>query len=249
MAETILIGVAWPYANSPLHQGQIVGSFLPADCLARYHRQRGDRVLMVSGSDQHGTPITVRAEQEGRTPEEIVKEFHQSFLQSLDWLGISMDLFTTTGTQNHRETVQAIFGKLLEQGDIYKETMTLLYCPHEERFLPDRYVEGTCPHCSYEHARGDECESCSRALDAMDLVEPRCKLCGATPEPRESEHHFLRLTGYSDRLRTWISERNDWRKHVVNFSLGVLNEGLRDRAITRDLDWGIPLPNEELDAP
>ncbi|OGO50132.1 MAG: methionine--tRNA ligase, partial [Chloroflexi bacterium RBG_16_68_14] len=244
--ETIFIGVAWPYANGPLHQGQIVGSFLPADCLARYHRLRGDRVLMVSGSDQHGTPVTVRAEQEGRSPQEVVDEYHRSFVQSLDWLGISMDLFTTTGTANHRETVQRIFLKLFNQGDIYKASMLLLYCPSDRRFLPDRYVEGKCPHCGYEHARGDECEQCSRALDAMDLIEPRCKLCGAPPEARESEHCFLRLSVYSDRLREWFSQQSHWRKHVLNFSLGMLNEGLRDRAITRDLEWGIPLPTEEL---
>ena len=246
MAETIFIGVAWPYANGPLHQGQMVGSFLPADVFARYHRLRGDRVLMVSGSDQHGTPITVRAEQEGRSPQEVVDGFHQSFLQSLDWLGISMDLFTTTGTDNHRETVQAIFLKLLNQGDIYKDDMLLLYCPTDRRYLPDRYVEGTCPHCNYEQARGDECEQCSRALDGAELIDPRCKLCGTTPEPRESEHYFLRLSVFSDRLREWMSGQDHWRKHVMNFSLGMLTEGLRDRAITRDLDWGIPVPTDEM---
>ncbi len=246
MPETIFIGVAWPYANGPLHQGQIVGSFLPADCLARYHRLRGNRVLMVSGSDQHGTPITVRAEQEGRSPQDVVDQFHGSFVESLDWLGITMDLFTTTGTANHRQAVQQIFLKLFNQGDIYRDTMLLLYCPKDQRFLPDRYVEGTCPHCGYPNARGDECERCSRALDAMELIEPRCKLCGTTPEPRESDHYFLRLSAYSDRLRQWLSGQAHWRKHVMNFTLGMLNEGLRDRAITRDLDWGIPLPTEEL---
>jgi len=246
MAETIFIGVAWPYANGPLHQGQIVGSFLPADVFARYHRLRGNTVLMVSGSDQHGTPITVRAEREGRSPQQVVDEYHRSFVESLDWLGISMDLYTTTGTENHRETVHRIFLKLLKQGDIYRDTMSLVFCPNDQRFLPDRYVEGTCPYCGYQNARGDECEQCSRALDAMDLVDPRCKLCGATPEPRESEHYFLRLSAYSDRLRDWISRQSHWRKNVVNFTLGVLNEGLRDRAITRDLDWGIPVPTEEL---
>ena len=246
MTEKIFIGVAWPYANGPLHQGQMVGSFLPADCLARYHRQRGDRVLMVSGSDQFGTPVTVRAEQEGRTPQAVVDEYHESFVRSLDYMGISMDLYTTTGTTNHRETVQRIFANLLESGDIYKQSMTLLYCPNDKRFLPDRYVEGGCPHCGFEGARGDECESCSRALDALELVDPRCKLCGATPEPRESDHFFLRLSAYSDKLREWISQQAHWRKHVVNFSLGILNEGLRDRAITRDLSWGVPLPTDAL---
>jgi len=248
MTETIFIGVAWPYANGPLHQGHMVGTYLPADCLARYHRLRGDRVLMVSGSDQYGTPVTVRAEQEGRTPQEIVDEYHGSFVRSLDWLGITMDTFTTTGTDNHRETAQRIFLKLLEQGDIYRNTMLLLFCSQDQRFLPDRYVEGTCPHCGYTQARGDECENCDRTLDAIELIDPRCKLCGATPETRESEHYFLRLSAYSDRLREWVSQQSHWRKYVVNFTLGILNEGLRDRAITRDLEWGVPLPTEDLGA-
>ena len=246
MAETIFIGVAWPYANGPLHQGHMVGSFLPADLLARYHRLRGDRVLMVSGSDQFGTPVTVRAEQEGRTPQEVVDEYHRSFVESLNWLGITMDLFTTTGTANHRETVQRIFLKLLKEGDLYKDTMLLPYCAPDRRFLPDRYVEGTCPHCGFGEARGDGCESCGRTLDAIDLIEPRCKHCGATPELKETEHYFLRLSAYTDRLREWVSQQGHWRKHVVNFTLGMLNEGLRDRAMTRDLAWGIPVPTEEL---
>ena len=246
MPEHIFIGVAWPYANGPLHQGHMVGSFLPADLLARYHRIKGDHVLMVSGSDQHGTPVTVRAEQEGRTPQEVADGFHQSFVQSLDWLGITMDLFTTTTTDNHRETTQRIFLKLLEQGDIYKDTALLPYCPNDQRYLPDRYVEGTCPHCGFEQARGDECESCDRTLDAIELIDSRCKLCGATPETKESEHYFLRLSAYNDRLREWVSKQGHWRKYVSSFTLGILNEGLHDRAITRDLDWGIPLPTEEL---
>jgi methionyl-tRNA synthetase len=246
MPETIFIGVAWPYANGPLHQGQIVGSFLPADILARYHRLRGDRVLMVSGSDQHGTPITVRAEHEGRTPQEVVDQYHQSFLESLDWLGISMDLFTTTGTAIHRQAVHAIFNKLRDQGDIFRDMMQLPYCPNDDRFLPDRYVEGTCPHCGFEQARGDECENCGRSLDAIELIGPGCKLCGSPAEMRESEHYFLRLSGYSDRLREWIAGKEHWRTNVVKFTLGILDEGLRDRAITRDLEWGIDVPGQAL---
>jgi len=246
MNETIFIGVAWPYANGHLHQGQMVGSFLPADVFARFHRQRGDRVLMVSGSDQHGTPVTVRAEREGRTPQEVVDEYHQSFLKSLDWLGITMDTFTTTGTDNHRETVNNIFLQLRENGDIFKDTMVLPYCPNDKRFLPDRYVEGTCPNCGYEEARGDECENCDRTLDAIDLINPRCKLCGTTPEPRESEHYFLRLSAYTGKLKDWVSEQAHWRPYVSSFTLGVLNDGLRDRAITRDLGWGHPVPTDDM---
>ncbi len=246
MNETIFIGVAWPYANGHLHQGQMVGSFLPADVFARFHRQRGDRVLMVSGTDQHGTPVTVRAEQEGRTPQEIADEFHQSFLRSLDWLGITMDLFTTTGTENHRDVVHDIFLRLREKGDIFKDTMVMPYCPNDERFLPDRYVEGTCPNCGYEEARGDECENCDHSMDAIELINPRCKLCGTTPEPRESEHYFLRLSAYNDKVKDWVSKQEHWRPYVSSFTLGVLNAGLKDRAITRDLEWGIIVPTDDM---
>ncbi len=246
MNETIFIGVAWPYANGHLHQGQMVGSFLPADVFARFHRQRGDRVLMVSGSDQHGTPVTVRAEQEGRTPQEIVDEYHKSFVRSLDWLGITMDLFTTTGTENHRRVVHDMFLRLKENGDIYKDTMVMPFCPKDERFLPDRYVEGTCPNCGYEEARGDECESCDRSMDAIELIDARCKLCGTTPEPRESEHYFLRLSAYNEKLKDWVSRQKHWRPYVSSFTLGFLNEGLKDRAITRDLEWGHPVPTDDM---
>lgn len=242
MPEKIFIGVAWPYANGSLHLGQFVSSQLPADILARYHRMRGDRVLMVSGSDQHGTPITVRAEKEGRTPQEVVDQFHREFLEDWERLGITWDLYTTTGTENHYRVTQDMFLRLLERGYIYKGTMELPYDPQVRRFLPDRYVEGICPFCSFDGARGDQCDNCGRTLDPVQLVNPRSRLTGATPEIRESEHFFLRLTAFEDRLREWIAKQTHWRKNVLNFSLGMLNEGLKDRAITRDIDWGVPVP-------
>jgi len=243
VAETILVAVAWPYANGSLHLGQIAGAYLAPDIFVRYHRARGNRAIMVTGSDIHGTPVTVRAEQEGRTPAEVADHFHQEFVDSWQRLGISFDLYTTTGTENHLRTVQDIFLRLLEKGDIYKNTMKLPYCTVEGRFLLDRYVEGTCPLCGSEEARGDQCDDCGKVLDAVDLVNPRCKFDGSTPEVRESEHFFLRLSAYNDRLKAWLSEgKEHWRKGVLNFSLGVLQEGLRDRAITRDLEWGIPIP-------
>jgi methionyl-tRNA synthetase len=248
MPETIYIGVAWPYANGPAHQGHIAGVYLPADIFARYHRTKGNRVLMVSGSDQHGTPITVRAEREGRTPAEVVAETHPVFLEIWQRLGISFDLYTSTGTETHRRVVQDLFLQLLDQGDIYKATMELPYDPVERRFLPDRYVEGTCPHCGYEKARGDQCDNCGRTLDPKDLINMRSVFSGATPEMRQSEHFFLRLSAYQDRLMEWASTNKDhWRRHVLNFTLGYLREGLHDRAITRDIDWGveIPLPGYE----
>ena len=243
MPEKILVGVAWPFPNGPLHLGQIVGSQLPADIFARYHRAAGNKVIMVSGTDQHGTPIVVRAEQEGKTPQEVVDHFHAEYLRCWDDLGITFDCYTTTGTQNHIATAQEIFLRLLEKGDIFKDTMELTYCEQEQRFLPDRYVEGTCPYCGYDGARGDQCDNCGRALDPIELVDPRCSHDGSTPVRRESEHFFLRLSAYNDKLKAWLSQgKEHWRRPVLNFSLGVLAEGLRDRAITRDLTWGVPIP-------
>jgi len=242
VSDTILLGVAWPYANGPLHLGHIAGAYLPPDIFARYHRAKGDRVLMVSGSDTHGTPITVRAEKEGRSPAEVVAEFHASFLESWQQLGITFDLFTTTSTDNHAQTTQEMFLRLLERGHIYEDTMRLLYCNRESRFLPDRYVEGTCPHCLYDGARGDQCDNCGRPLNALDLLNPKCKNCGDIPVPRDSRHFFLRLSAFNEPLKEWISPRTFWRRPVLNWTLGLLNEGLQDRAITRDLEWGIPIP-------
>lgn len=245
MTDTILVAVAWPYANGPIHHGQLGGAYLPADIFARYHRLKGNRVAMVSGSDSHGTPITVRAEAEGRSPREVFEEFHESFLETWAGMGISFDTFTTTDTENHVKVSQDLFTRLLNNGYLYKAEQTLLYDPLDKRFLPDRYVEGTCPHCSFDKARGDQCDNCGRQLDAVDLIDPRSKTSGATPETRTSEHYFLKLTALADQIEAWMSEGKDhWRKHVLNFTQGMLREGLKDRAITRDIDWGIPVPVE-----
>ena len=243
MPEKIFIGVAWPYANGSLHLGQIAGAYLPPDIFARYHRLKRNRVLMVSGSDQHGTPITVRAQEEGTTPAAVAARFHQEFVESWRQLGISYDLYTTTGTENHANVVQDIFLRLHEQGDIYLDRMRLPFCTIEQRFLLDRYVEGTCPICGYDGARGDQCDNCGNPLDPEELIDARCKFDGSTPEVRESEHFFLRLSAYNDRLKSWLSEgKKHWRRNVLNFSLGALEQGLRDRAITRDIEWGIKIP-------
>jgi methionyl-tRNA synthetase len=242
MSERIFIGVAWPYANGSLHLGQVAGAYLAPDIFARYHRLKGNEVLMVSGSDQHGTPITVRADQERKKPEEIAARYHQEFLQSWQKLGISFDLFTTTGTQNHRQQVQDIFLTLHEKGYIYKDTMALLYCSNCRRFLPDRYVEGTCPYCHFEGTRGDQCDSCGKPLNPVDLVDPHCRICGAFPEVKESEHFFLRLSAFNEQLLAWVSEQSHWRPNVLNFTVSLLKEGLKDRAITRDIEWGVPVP-------
>ncbi len=206
----------------------------------------GNRVLMVSGSDQHGTPITVRAEREGRTPQEVVDQFHPEFLRYWRELGISFDLFTTTGTPNHTEVTHDVFRRLLEHGYIHKAKTLQFYDPQAERFLPDRYVRGTCPNCGYEKARGDQCDNCGRTLDPENLIDPQSTISGATPEQRETEHFFLRLSAFQEPLLEWLRGRQGWRKHVLNFSIGFVEEGLHDRAITRDLEWGIPLPVEDL---
>ncbi|MBI2916442.1 MAG: methionine--tRNA ligase [Chloroflexi bacterium] len=242
MVETVFIGVAWPYANGPLHLGHVAGCFLAADIFARYHRAKGDRVLMVSGTDQHGTPITLRAELEKRTPQEVVAEFHASFQDCWRRLGISWDLYTSTGTPNHARVVHDLFLTLLERGYIYPGAMPLAYCPKEARFLPDRYVEGTCPHCGYNQARGDQCDKCGRTLNPEDLRESHCKLCGATPETRQSRHFFLRLSAFNQKLLDWVRPQTHWRPNVHNFTQRYLEQGLQDRAITRDLEWGVAVP-------
>ena len=244
MPETILVCVAWPYANGPMHAGQVAGAYLPADIYARYQRMRGNRVLMVSGSDAHGTPVTIAAEQEGISPEEVFQRSHRSFLDTFERLGISFDLFTHTDTENHHAVAQEIFTRLYERGHIYEAEQTMLYDPEVRRFLPDRYVEGTCPHCGYESARGDQCDHCGRNIDALELGQPRSRLSEATPEPRQTNHFFIRLSAFNERLTEWMEAQTHWRPAVRNFTLGMLREGLHDRAITRDLEWGVPIPLE-----
>jgi len=244
MSERIFIGVAWPYADGPLHLGHIAGAYLPADIFARYHRIKGNEVLMVSGSDQHGTPITIKAEQEGKKPGEIAAMYHQQFLDSWQKLGISFDLFTNTGTTNHAEVTHDIFLTLLDKGYIYRDTVSQPYCPRCQRFLPDRYIEGTCPYCQSAGARGDQCDDCGKPLNPVELVDPRCRLCSTTPEFRDSEHFFLKLSAFQDRLSDWVSDKTYWRPNVYNLTQRYLKEGLRDRAITRDIDWGVSVPLE-----
>ena len=242
MPETILVAVAWPYANGPLHLGHLAGAYLPADIFARYHRLKGDKVLMVSGSDQHGTPITLRAEDEKVSPQVIVDRYHSQFLSSWERMGISFDLFTTTGTSTHREVTHDIFLTLLKKGLLYKQVTSQPYCPTHGRFLPDRYVEGTCPHCGNTSARGDQCDQCGKTLNPEDLKDPRCRLDGTPPVFRDSEHFFIRLSAFRDRLYEWVKKQEHWRPNVLNFTLRYLEEGLKDRAITRDIQWGIPVP-------
>ncbi|MFO7943002.1 MAG: methionine--tRNA ligase, partial [Anaerolineales bacterium] len=244
MTENILVAVAWPYASADIHVGNVTGSYLPADIYARFHRLAGNRVLMVSGSDSHGTPITVRADEEGKAPEEVYKEYHEKFLDLFQKLGLSYDLFTSTHTENHFQVAQTMFTALRENGHLYRETQEQWYSPEQDRFLPDRYVEGTCYICGYENARGDQCDECGNLLEANGLIDPRSKMDGSTPVLRETEHFYLDLGGLQSEIVDFLKEREDyWRSNVVRQSLGqILTEGLHGRPITRDLKWGIPVP-------
>lgn len=242
MSERIFIGVAWPYANGPLHLGHITGAYLPADIFARYHRLKGNDVLMVSGSDQHGAPITIRAEQESTTPQEVATKYHQQFAECWRKLGICFDLFTTTGTPNHTEVTHDMFLTLLNKGHIYKQRMLQAYCPKCQRFLPDRYLEGTCPYCGFIKARGDECDQCGKPLSPSELKELHCYICSTPPRFESSEHFFLRLSSFQNKLAAWIKEQAHWRRNVLSTTWKFLDEGLKDRAITRDLDWGVIVP-------
>jgi methionyl-tRNA synthetase len=242
LTERIHVGVAWPYANGPLHLGHIAGAYLPADIFARFNRIIGNEVLMVSGSDQHGAPITIRAEKEHTTPADIAEKYHAQFVDCWEKLGISWDLYTTTGTANHAEVTQDIFLTLLEKGYLYKNWVLQAYCPSCQRFLPDRYVVGICPNCGSLNARGDECEACGKPLDPVELKEPHCVVCKGTPRFEQSEHFFLRLSAFQEQLVAWVNGMTHWRPNVMGATRRFLDEGLRDRAITRDIDWGIPVP-------
>jgi len=247
MPKFILAAVAWPYGNSQIHVGNLAGSYLPADIFARYHRLKGNQVLMVSGTDSHGTPITVRAEAENVSPEEVYLRFHAGFLELFQKMGLTYDLFTSTHTENHFKVSQAMFNALLKNGFMYKEIQKQWYSPEQGRFLPDRYVEGTCYICGYENARSDQCDQCGSLLDPTQLINPRTKIDGSTPELRDTEHFFLDLGTLQDDVAKFLKERESyWRPNVIRQSLGqIQTEGLRGRPITRDLEWGIPVPVED----
>ncbi len=248
MSDLIHISVAWPYANGDLHVGHLAGAYLPADIFARYHRLKGNRVLMVSGSDAHGTPITIEADKRGTSPREVFEHYHQRFLETQKAIGISYDLFTHTDTENHYRIAQDFFTRLLEEEYLYRQTQEQLYSESEGRFLPDRYVEGTCPICGYAEARGDQCDNCGNLLDALELIDPRSKTDGSTPIVRETEHFYLDLPAFSERLLAYMEERADhWRPNVINFARNYVENGLKGRAVTRDIDWGIPVPIEGWD--
>jgi methionyl-tRNA synthetase len=244
MPEYILIAIAWPYANSEIHVGNITGSHLPGDIVARYHRLKGDAVLMVSGTDSHGTPVTIAADKEGQPVEQVYKKYHNGFLELFQKLGITYDLFTTTHTENHFKVSQSIFLALKENGYLYTRNSMQWYSPSANKFLPDRYVEGTCYICGFEGARSDQCDRCGNVLEPEKLINPRSKIDGSTPELRETEHFYLDLSKQEPDVINFLRQRSTYmRETVLGESLGKIEaEGLKARPITRDLDWGIPVP-------
>jgi methionyl-tRNA synthetase len=246
MSDPILVTSAWPYANAEIHVGNLTGSYLPADIFARYQRLRGQQVLWVSGSDSHGTPITVRADTENASAHSIYHRFHDTFLTLYQKLGLTYDLFTSTHTRNHFQVAQNIFLALKENRFLYTDRQLQWYSQTQKRFLPDRYVEGTCYICGYTNARSDQCDKCGSLLEAAKLIDPRSKIDGSTPELRETEHFYLDLSGLQEDIANFLRARESyWRPNVLRQSLGqILSEGLHGRAITRDLDWGIPVPLE-----
>lgn len=246
MNEHILIAVAWPYANADIHVGNITGSHLPGDISARYHRLRGRKVLMVSGTDSHGTAITIRADQLGKNPEEIYQYYHPRFIELFQKLGISYDIFTSTHTSNHFHVSQQIFLTLLENGYLKTSTSNQWFSITQQRFLPDRYVEGTCYFCGNPEARSDQCERCGQVLEAEKLINPRSKIDGSTPVLRATEHYYLDLSSLEGPIQSFLRDRESyWRPNVLRQSLGQIQSvGLKPTPITRDLDWGIPVPLE-----
>jgi methionyl-tRNA synthetase len=238
----VLTAVAWPYASGPRHIGHVAGFGVPSDVFSRYQRMVGNRVLMVSGTDEHGTPILVAADREGRTPRETADRYNRLIAEDLQALGLSYDLFTRTTTSNHYRVTQEIFLGLLKNGYVFPQTTLGAISPSTGRTLPDRYIEGTCPICGYDSARGDQCDNCGNQLDPTDLIHPRSRINGETPKFVETEHYFLDLPAFADALGTWLqSKSGQWRPNVLKFALNLLHD-LKPRGITRDLDWGVPVP-------
>jgi methionyl-tRNA synthetase len=241
MSRPVLTAVAWPYANGPRHIGHVSGFGVPSDVFSRFMRMAGEDVLMVSGTDEHGTPIQVQADAEGVTPRELADRYNKVIVDDLAGLGLSYDLFTRTSTKNHHAVVQEMFRTLFTNGYIVPKTTLGAISPSTGRTLPDRYIEGTCPICGYDGARGDQCDNCGNQLDPVDLKNPRSRINGEVPVFVETEHFFLDLPAFSEALGSWMEKRQDWRPNVLKFSQNLLAD-LHPRAITRDLEWGVPIP-------
>lgn len=240
-----LITSALPYANGPVHIGHLAGVYVPADIYARYLRMKGEEVLFIGGSDEHGVPITIKAKKEGVTPQDIVDRYHNIIKESFAELGVSFDVYGRTTSETHRRTASDFFRRLYEKGEFIEKTSEQLYDEQAGQFLADRYVTGTCPHCGNEHAYGDQCEQCGTSLNATDLINPKSAITGNTPVLRETSHWYLPLDKWEPRLRKWIlDEHKEWKSNVYGQCKSWLDMGLQPRAVSRDLDWGIPVPVE-----
>ncbi len=237
----VLSAVAWPYANGPRHIGHVAGFGVPSDVFSRYMRMAGHDVLMVSGTDEHGTPILVQAEQEGVSPKQLADRYNRVIVEDLHALGLSYDLFTRTTTRNHYAVAQELFRVVHRNGYMIEQKTTGAISPSTGRTLPDRYIEGTCPICGYDGARGDQCDNCGNQLDAAELKNPRSRINGEVPKFVETDHFFLDLPALAESLGSWLQARTEWRPNVLKFSLNLLDD-VRPRAMTRDIDWGIPVP-------
>lgn len=238
-----LVTTALPYANGPVHIGHLAGVYVPADIYVRYKRMKGDEVLFIGGSDEHGVPIAIKAKAEGVSPQEVVDRYHALIKESFARLGIDFDIYSRTTSETHEKTASAFFTKLYESGKLIEQTSEQYYDPEAKQFLADRYITGTCPHCHNERAYGDQCEACGTSLSATDLIDPHSAISGAKPELRETKHWYLPLGDYESFLREWILEgHKEWKPNVYGQCKSWLDLGLQPRAVTRDLDWGIPVP-------
>ena len=240
--QKILVTSAWPYINVTPHLGNLVGSVLSADVVARYYRLQGADVLMVSGSDTHGTPIEVEAMKEKITPKELTDRNHARVAELFRKWDASFDNYTSTENPTHKEFVQQHLMKIYKNGYIFEKETEMLYCEHDHRFLPDRFVEGHCPHCDYEHARGDQCDRCGRLLEPTSLLQPYCIICHNEPVIKKTKHWYIDLSKFADPLCKFLEENKQISSNAKNFSLNWIKEGLKPRAVTRDIEWGIPAP-------
>ncbi len=238
---------ALPYANGPIHIGHLAGVYVPADIYARYLRSKGEDVLFIGGSDEHGVPITIKARKEGVSPQDIVDRYHNIIKKSFEEFGISFDIYSRTSAPVHHETASAFFKKLYDGGKFIEKTSEQYYDEAARTFLADRYITGTCPHCGYEKAYGDQCESCGTSLSPLELINPKSALSGNVPVLRETKHWYLPLDQYESFLREWILEghKEDWKTNVYGQVKSWIDQGLKPRAVTRDLDWGVKVPVED----
>ncbi|MDI9571722.1 MAG: methionine--tRNA ligase, partial [Candidatus Cloacimonadota bacterium] len=240
-----LVTSALPYANGKLHIGHLAGAYLPADIFVRYLRLKGEDVIYICGTDEHGTPISITADKEGITPQEVVNYYHNSIKKAFEGIGIEFDNFSGTSRPPHYKLAADFFLQLYNKGYIKPKNTLQFYCEKDKRYLPDRYVEGICPLCGFEDARGDQCDKCGQIYETTTLIEPKCKICGSTPVIKETKHWFLLLEGFREELKRWLATKDYWKENVRNFILNLLDQGLVERSVTRDLSWGVPVPLPE----